>query len=882
MNRKTLSTAVAAALGTLSTASWGQDIPVPVVQQPEIEEVYVLGEFIPDEKRDTSEISNVMDEEDLSALGETSVGISLQRVTGLSLVGGKYVYVRGLGERYSSTLLNASRISSPVPFQKTIPLDIVPNQIVSSLLVQKTYSAQYPGDFSGGVVDIRTKSTPDEDFFNFKLGTGGNSETTGGDGLTYAGGGADNWGWDDGTREQPKNIVNISSEEFEATDEIQKRGLGDSFYNNWDVYVKDMKPDFSGEFELGKRIDFDGDMALGVIGAMKYSNSYDNRIEEVARYEFSGTGDNSGTQTVDYDQFTTKQSIDFSGFLTVGFEFDLDNSVSLTYVQLRQTEDELEQTRGDSSEDDVTDGTYVESYRLQWTENEISSLQLSGEHFFNSLNEAQLNWRLVDGRATRDEPDTRTYTYAENRDGMDEIVTPNRQAAGDLRDVFQAPERSYSYLDDDIQDMGVDFELPTNLGSVDVIFKAGAGFYERTRESESRLFRFDLSSRAPSYIALMTPQQLWDTPNWAEGYLTVRDFSAGAANASGIFPFAESGEEVGSYYAAFDAQVHPRVRLQGGVRQEEVTLTADAWGGNTEQGTTNFVEQDYTDTLPSLSLTWEFLDNMQVRLAYSETVNRPSLLEITGTTIRNPEDANLYRGNVFLQPAQLENYDFRWEWYFGDADSMSLGAFAKDFQNPIELAKVQAQNDVYTWFNADSAELRGIEYDISKDLYFGEWFGLSPAWDAFTVQANVSWIDSEVTLLGDGETAVDVPLTGGRNVAQFNANTRPITGQSDWLGNVMLMYRDYSGKITATLAYNYTGERTVLVGSRNAPDVIEQGRGRLDALFRYGLNAFDQEMQIEFKAGNLLDAEVEWLQGGNLYERYKPGISYSVGLRATF
>jgi len=196
----------------------------------EIEEVFVLGEFVPEEKRDTSEISNVLDAEDLNFVPETNVGAALSRVAGLGLVGGKYVYVRGLGERYSSTLLNRARISSPVPFQKTVPLDLVPNNIVKSLLVQKTYSVQYPGDFSGGVVDIRTKTTPDEDYLILKLNTGGNSKPTNGDGLTYAGGDNGTWGYDDGTRAIPKPVQQLSTAEFDDTEYPERANLGARFY----------------------------------------------------------------------------------------------------------------------------------------------------------------------------------------------------------------------------------------------------------------------------------------------------------------------------------------------------------------------------------------------------------------------------------------------------------------------------------------------------------------------------------------------------------------------------------------------------------------------------------------------------------------------------
>ncbi|MDC1287478.1 TonB-dependent receptor [Gammaproteobacteria bacterium] len=888
MKQKSLVLAVA-------VASLGSAAPIfaqaPSAPTLEMEEVFVLGEFVPDEKRDTSEISNVLDVEDLSKLGESSVGISLSRVTGLSLVGGKYVYVRGLGERYSSTLLNGTRISSPVPFQKTVPLDIIPNKIVESLLVQKTYSANYPGDFSGGVIDIRTKNTPAEDFANVKISIGGNSDTTGGDGIYYKGGSEDNWGWDDGTRDIPLNVQQLTSEEFEDTEYPERAALGASFYNNWDVYQRDqMKPNFVGEIEAGRRFEVGDESAIGFIGSFRYSNQWLNRNTDFRRYEFTGV-DGGSRQTVDYDQLTTRQVVGLNGFVTLGYEIDINNAVNLTYTLMRQTEDETQQNKGLSSEDDVTDGTFAQSLRLQWTENEIETIQLAGEHYFPDYNDAELTWRVVDGSAFRDSPDTRSYTYAENRDGLLEVVTPNRQAAGDLREVFQAPERNFARLDDELQDFGFDFTVPFYIGDVDVSINGGAGYYERTRESEDRLFRFDLTPSAPDYIALMVPEQLFRIENFADEYVTVRDFSAGAANASGIFPFATSGEEVTSYYASFDAQVTDRVRIQGGARFEDVTLFADAWGGNTEEGTINEVEQTYDDVLPSLSLTYEFIDNMQVRLAWSETVNRPSLLEITGTTIRNPQNFQLYRGNVFLQPAELTNYDFRWEWYFGAADSMSFGGFYKDFTDPIEQGKVQAQNDIFTWFNAEEAYLQGVEYDFRKELLMADWFGVeTEGWNEsplnlFTLSANFSYINSEVTLLGDGETAADVPITGGGNIAQLNSNTRPLTGQSDYLGNILLSYDDPDRGIVASLAYNYTGARIALVGALNDPDVIQEARGRVDVLFRYTLGDVDlvkNGIEIELKAANIFDEPIEWTQGGQVFERYDLGVTYSVGVRANF
>ena len=848
-----------------------------------VEEMVVLGRFIPDEKRTTSEVSNVLDSEGLSLLTDTSVGDALSRVTGLSLVSGKYVYVRGLGERYSSTLLDGARISSPVPFQKTAPLDIVPNSIVRNLLVQKTFSPEYPGDFSGGVVTIRTRATPEENYIAAKVQIGGNSETTGGDGLSYHGGGDDNWGFDDGTRNIPDNIKLISSEQFEDTPWPESAGLGASFFNLWHIREKDrLKPNYTGDGEVGYRYDFDNGASVGGLAAGKYSNGYNNRDKDYLRYEFTGV-DGGSTQTVDYRQFTTRQTIDWSGFLNLGIEFDNNHSIQLSQVILRQTDDETQQFRGFSSEDDVTTGTRVVSYRLQWTENYIRSTQLKGEHYFDigGFDQLSVNWRAIDGAATRDAPDTRTYTYADNSDGLEAVVTPNRQAAGDLRDVFQAPDRVFSKLRDEIEEYGVDISLPVMLGGVEMDIKAGWSDYRRVRDNRARFFRFDLTPQAPDYVALMTPEQLFGLDNWGKGYLDARDFSAGAANAAGIFPFASSGEETGSFYGGIDAQLTPRIRAAVGVRYEDTTLSADAFGGNTEEGTDNAVSQDYKDTLPAASLTFEFVNDLQLRLACSKTVNRPSLLEITGTTIRNPEDSNLYRGNVFLEPARLDNFDARLEWYFGAGDSLSVGVFRKEFDNPIEIGKVQAQNDIYTWFNGEEATLEGVEFELRKDLPFDDWFGMGEAWNYFTVNANFSLIDSKVTLFGEGESPGDVPVTGSRQIARLFENERELSGQSDLLGNLILTYTNYNADIEGSFAYNYTGERIVLVGAENAPNIIEEARGQLDFLLRYNFFLFDTDLEIELKVKNMLDNEVEWTQGGLLYERYDPGITYSLGLKAS-
>jgi hypothetical protein len=172
----------------------------------EIEEVIVTVDYIPDEKLQTAEVSDILDADDISIAGDSTVGDALKRLPGLSLVGGKHIYVRGLGERYSATYFNGTSVPSPIPMQRSVPLDIFGTSIIQNLLVQKTYSPNYGAEFSGGIVDIRSSALPDEGFFKLKFSSGYNDLSTNNQGLTYDGGSSDWTGYDDGTRSLPSEF----------------------------------------------------------------------------------------------------------------------------------------------------------------------------------------------------------------------------------------------------------------------------------------------------------------------------------------------------------------------------------------------------------------------------------------------------------------------------------------------------------------------------------------------------------------------------------------------------------------------------------------------------------------------------------------------------
>ena len=232
------------------------------INAQEIEEVVVSGSFIPDVKRNTSEISAILDSSDIERTGDDNIAIALTRLTGLSLVRGKYVYVRGLGDRYSSASLNGLNLPSPEPLRRVVPLDLFPTSIIESSVVQKTYSADMPGEFGGGIIEINTKAVPLDRILEFSASAGYNSATSlKDDGLMYDGGSDDSFGYDDGTRAIPDTIkrainnnLKLDRSNFNST---QLANFGRDFENSklWVLQSGDVPLDQSYSLTYGDSLD---------------------------------------------------------------------------------------------------------------------------------------------------------------------------------------------------------------------------------------------------------------------------------------------------------------------------------------------------------------------------------------------------------------------------------------------------------------------------------------------------------------------------------------------------------------------------------------------------------------------------------------------------
>ena len=832
--------------------------------QDDIEEITVLGQFIPDEKRATSEISNVLDAEAFSLAGDGDVATGLQRLPGISLVGGKYVYVRGLGNRYSSTLLNNSGIPSPEPLRKVVPLDIFPTAIIESVLVQKTFSPEYPAEFGGGVVDLRTKAVPDEFILEFGISGQYNSEATGKTGLSYDGTGSEIFGFGGSRRNIPDEILqdvtlaSLTPEELEAA--------GEAIPNVWSIDEEPLYPGAGLNFVIGDRYDVGSESAFGFFFALDYDVNTRNRVGARRTVTTSNSGPvirtNFGPEVCELSQFDgedvdgcglrqTNIDVNLNGLLSLGYEFNADHSINYTGTVLRQsTKRALIEKGFFAQEEELRTRSTID-----WIESQVWTNQLSGEHIVNlfgdsdTFQQTEINWRANISRSDRDVPNRRSTVYDFNPDLDQDLILARTDGN----------TTTYNALDEETKEFGLDFVQPAYIADFPVDFLGGFTYAEKDRSFGLVRYNYELPRGTPTELRALAPEIIFGPANIGPGQIELVEIF----DASDFYT--ASFENIQAYLGA-DVELSPKARLAFGVRYEDSEQVV-----NTAERIQPFDPLRVTQVgefwLPSATLTYEIVENMQLRLAFSQTINRPDLRELSTARFID-DDRNLtVQGNPELRIAEINNFDARFEWYFGTGESLTIGAFYKDFTRPIELSsRALGEGRLITYVNGESAELKGIEVEVEKILFLQDWFG----WDwlgsrEMFVKANGSYID--------GETR-----TAEADLGIVTNAVRPFQGQSEWLANLQVGWRDYDRGENLAVVLNYTGRRLALIGVFEAPDEFETPPLLLNVAYSKEFEVGGSILELSLEAENLLGDEIEFTQQGVITEGYELGRTVSVGL----
>lgn len=781
------------------------------------------------ERRLRDVVSDGISKEEISQSTASDAAGALEKVTGVSVVNDSFVYVRGLGERYSAANLNGAMLPTTEPEKRVVPLDLFPAGLIDKINIAKTYSPELPGEFAGGLVQIETIQFPTKPTLIVKQSIGWNTRTQGERWGTYPGGGRDWTGLDDGSRGLPSQIPSTLIDNRVAPEERQR--LGRLFDNNYDPeYRESVRPTQTYSVIAGNTYG-----KLGIIGAFTYANTLQTNNEFRNFYRLSGE---TPVPFVNYDYNAFGNGVKLGGILNLSYQLNSTNRISLKNFLSRDTDRETRTFEGYESDSD----NFVRYNRLRWIERGILSSSLQGDHVLTFAKNSILDWRFSFSQSSRDEPDLRETGYILSGDG------PNATARFAI--TSNSPVRFFSNLDEKIYEPAANWSMPFFNSKLSGLIKFGGQATIRQRDFNARRFSY----RSTGF----PPNLLFDTAN---NILIPENMGPTRA-----LDFIEYTRATDSYngdmnvYAGFGMVdlAFSKWRITGGIRVEKadidvVTASPIAVDAPVRAYLAN------TDILPGVNATYQLSNTQNLRFAASRTINRPDFRELSPFDFQEVVGFYTTLGNPNLQRAAIDNFDVRWEWFPGPNELLAASVFYKKFSDPIERYIEATISLRQTFQNAQGANNYGFELEARKNL--GNVLGNS--FRDFSVFSNFTFVESNIEL--------DPSLLG-----VVTSRSRPLTGQSRYLINVAADWSKPSWRSNARLYFNSVSRRLIDVGSYGLPDIYEERNNILDAVYQFNLLE-SGKLALRFSAQNLTDNTYRTTQADLPFRIFQLGRTFSVG-----
>lgn len=789
----------------------------------------------------------------------------LQRVPGISVVHNKYVYVRGLGERYSTTVLNDALLPTTEPDRRVVPMDLVPANLLDTVTVLKSFTPDQPGEFSGGVVKMRAVEFPSSGTLKVSASLGINTLTSFKNFLTYPGDRLDWLGFGGGRRALPEIIPrdrrllrgNFIVPGFTPE---QLQTFGRAFDNIWSPRPETAGPNqsysLSGGMTRGR---------WGLVGGFVYATTFQNTSEDRVYYVIGGENRLVPRSIFARNDFLRQHGLQESLRALIPDDLVTDDFLrgyrsSVSTARLGATVNVAYRLAANHKlfvknffSHEGTDSsriyrgwyesraTIINDERLRYLEEGIYSGQISGDHVIPSASNSVVTWRLTYSRATLDEPDLRESIYEYDR------------SLGRFRffSQLQSGLRLFNTMRENIREPALDWSLFLLAGRTTVTLKAGASHSNRDRGFISRRFRF--IARGTSGIDFTAPmEQLLIPANIRPNGFEIFEETRPTDAYEGI-------HDIAAGYGMVDV-AFPKWRIIGGVRAERSRQTVTTF--NPFNRTLNPVraDQDQTDWMPSLGVVYNVTPKMNLRVGYSQTVARPHFRELSPFEFTDVTGGPSAVGNPALVRTIVRNVDTRWEWFVSSQEVVALSFFAKRLVNPIEPV-IQPSNEVtiISYRNVPRATNWGWEIEVRKNLGV-----LSARLANLSLLGNYTFVHSRVTI-------------GAQNLSVVTSLERPLVGQSKNVFNGIVHYEIPRVKLEARALINFVGDRLSEVGAFGLPDIVEEGRPNLDLYVSKRFLGEAQKLELRFSAENLLDRSIRFVQGPYPYWFYHRGRTFSIG-----
>lgn len=836
-------------------------------------DIVVRGRYIPNVIRSTPQVVSVLSTADIARTGEGDIAGALTRVTGLSVVGNGFVFVRGLGDRYSSSLLNGSPLPSPEPLRRSVPLDIFPTSIVASALVQKSYSVNYPAEFGGGVINLTTRAVPEESFISMSGSVAVDSQTTGRKGLGYYGSSSDWLGFDSGQRRVPQVVQEGGlTRSFLFSNEI----TGFSGARTQLLQRFTLPPNFNLEFNGGHVLDVGSDARLGLVASAQFNNGWRNR--EAIQQD---TTDPRGALRNDFRTQLTDNRAVTNLLFGAGLEFG-DHKLRWTNVYINDTN-----KQGRLAGATVylnSSGDPIRQQSTAWFRRQLIDTQAVGEFRFGDVS---LDLRGTYANTKRLAPYETFFSYRFNRQ--------TGRFQNDLNGLQESATVAFSRLNEDLWSGAADasWKLPT-----DRPVTLSAGYYYSDTQRESTRFDFRYRSYLGGAInqafaqlrpdLLLSPASILNacanpTNNAAEAGC-IRLFNTSGAQGAAFY---DAALRINAGYFQAEGEIFDGLRVTTGLRYEEATQRV---GTNSANFGGTRLKNGYW--LPATTATWNFAEDMQLRLNAAKTIARPQFRELAPQLYRDFEFDRNFFGNPQLNDSEIYSFEGRYEYYPAKDDRIAIAGFHKTIKRPIEQVAFFPSEDatLTTGFSyAPRAILYGAEAEVQKyfplDWIGGDFF----ASRRLLLVANYTYTQSKLRV---NDTLVPSPIQNSANAAtlvpasRIFRNGAPLTGQSDHLVNFQIGLESTDKVSQITLLFNYASDRVTNRGPNLLPDIIERPGLRLDLVAREEFELFGGNWQLKVEARNLTGTpykEFQQFDDRRVYiNRWALGRTISVGLSTTY
>ncbi|NUZ10251.1 TonB-dependent receptor [Pseudoalteromonas sp. McH1-7] len=891
MKFKKVALAISAAV-TVATS-----LPSVAEEEQAIEEVVAVGTRLQgsaaaviEERKNQAFVADILGAEQLSRTGDSDAASALRRVTGLTLVDGKFIYVRGLGERYSSARLNGAAVPSPDLTRNVIPLDIFPASIIESLAVQKAYSPSMPAAFGGGNIDIRTKSVPSEFTAGIELGIGQNINSD--KGYTFS-------GTAEGIPQVLQDAVVRYRGNFDIGEVVDKNGFKDqdgltradqaidiikgfvtSLPRDIEVKNESLDPNFDVKANIGNS--FQEDWFGGTVGFMlagSYDNDWnysdrttgviDDSLSEncTSKLETAEDTTNSCYVTLKASEVTTETER-MNGVLNLGYRLDQHNiSYSKIYLEDNERESDLsvlQSPNGSTVRTIAGTGAAQRSHQFNYEERTLDIDQVVGQHTFLDYWGLGVDWQYTESKAQTDIPTDIDFKFIDNYN--DDGSYKNSIVTGDDNRVTYA----FTDMEDNVKSYSGNVTLPLTFDGIEITLKGGYDFMDRARVYNTSNFvvnnksgisipvNFD-SSEINSITSYLDSEFI-DNNTFL---LTFNEPQAPAADDY------IAAQKIDAGYGEFDIFFDNTWRISGGIRYEDFKQVSLATSSlifdrvtmetiyDEERILAGTVNED--NFFNALSLTYLSDGNYQIRFGYGETTVRPDLRELVPVAYYDPLTDIRTFGVAGLKSSDLKNYDARFEYYMDNGDNFSVAAFYKDITAPIEtILRVGDEDYTATFVNGEEGEVYGIE---------AEWlYDLSGVASGFFTSGNITLSDSEVSI---------DPARAGN----LTNPTKRMTGHSEYVVNMQLNYDSADGQHSGSLVYNVFGERILASGIGGRDDAYEQPFHSLDLVYTWYP---DFNSKVKFKVKNLLNEDQEVTQSDVVVRQKDVGTSISLSYSYEF